>query len=327
MSGFFGRLARRATGGQPPQLAGPLTQLAVRAPQRYERAAAAARYGPGARAVPAPEPILDTLLDAARSALPAGGPEPDTGRVAPRPPGSVPRTGRLAGAPRPRGAEPGRPTDGESARSNSGSEPYDGSAPVEAAVAPGPAHGRPVPVAVEETAAGPRPAGPPLVVPENVQAQAPERLPASPLDVGGIVAPQPVAQVTWPDVAELARRHILPELRARGLAGVHERIEVVGEPGAATLRDGPAGDAAAAGSSAVARRRGRSSSVTTVTVAGARVEAPLAATPGAGPVARRRASGGPAVPHGPAPGSAAPPVAPPVHVHIDRVVVAAASWR
>lgn len=320
MSGFFDRLARRAAGGQPAQLAGQPGQLAVRAPQRYERAAAPARHGPGARAVSAPEPVVDALLDVARSALPEGGSEPDTGRVAARPPGSAPRTEGPGEAPRPRGAEPRRTSDGESAPSHSGSETHERPAPVEAAVASRPAHGRPVTRAVEEAAAGPRPAEPHRVVPEGVPA--PERLPARPVDVGETVAPQPVAQVTWPDVAELARRHILPELRARGLAGVHERIEVVGaEPGAATSRDGSTTDAAAAGSTAVARRRGRSSPATTVTVAGARVEAPPAATPGAGPVARRRASGGPAAPHGPAPAPVTPPAAAPVQVHIDRVVV------
>ena len=318
MTGFFDRLARRAAGAQPTQLAGQPTQLAVRAPQRYERAAAPARRGLGARAVPAPEPITDALLDVARSALPEVGSEPDTGRAAPRPTRSMPRIERPGEAPRPRGAEPRRPADGEPAPSRSGSEAHERPAPVEAAIAPSPARGRPVARAVEETAVGPRPAEAPLIVPDGVPAQALELLPTRLFDAGDIVAPQPVAQVTLPDVADLVRRHVLPELRARGLAGVHERIEVVGEePGASTSRDDSAGDAAAAGLTAVARRRGRSYAATTVTVAGARVEPPLAATPGAGPVARRRASGGPAAP----PGPASAPVAPPVQVHIDRVVV------
>ena len=121
------------------------------------------------------------------------------------------------------------------------------------------------------------------------------------------VAEVPVVEVPaveLPDVGDLVRRHVLPALVARGLAGPHETVEVVT-------------DATAAGPAAAPAWRGS----TTLTVTPARYST-VGGQTGQGPVRHRGRPASMAASPSP-PAVTGQPEPPQVHVHIDRVEVAA----
>ena len=198
------------------------------------------------------------------------------------------------------------------------------------AIGPQPGDGdgpRPADIAVhEERPSGPlagaglrsrderlRTAPSPRVAPEPA---VPERFPATRGPRPGPASEaSALPTVEVPDVGDLVRRHVLPELIARGLTGPHETVDVVTDA-----------EAARRGSSDGSRRLSAAGSrgQTSLTVSAARYSTtrPVAGDTAEG---RRRpwTPGAPATTTSPTPGPA--PVvapAPSVHVHIDRVVVA-----
>lgn len=307
MNGFFARMGERAA-GRPAALR--VRPRVFEAQRSAPLARADAVSGP---ADPADPPGLDvqTVLDVARDLLP----QPPGRTGAPRRPdqavhlaavGSLPTdtdAARTAQVPGP--AEQHRPTPAPAEPSGPDERRTPSAATAAAAAAPprrtgGASRRRPTSAAHDPTPV------PPDELAGRRGAPAPQ---ATPTFTDVTRPPVELPTVTAPDLGDLLRRHVLPELVARGLAGPHERVEVVTDTAApgrnaapSTARRARPGAAEAVALSATPPH------YTTITASG---------ESGPGRAATRRAS----TPHAdPSPGALT--AQPQVQVHIDRVVVA-----
>lgn len=307
MNGFFARMGDRAA-GRP-------AALRVRPPQVFQapRAAPPARADAvGGPAGPADPFGLDvrTVLDVAGDLLPR--PAGRTGaarrpdRVVRPPAAASPPTeapdARTAQAPGPAERHEPTPTPAEP----SGRDERKASSAATAAAAAAPPRGTGDASRRRPTSA----AHDPTPVPPDGRAgrrAAPEPQGAPTLtDVTR--RPVELPTVTAPDLGDLLRRHVLPELVARGLAGPREHVEVVTDTADAGREAVP---------STARRARPRAAAVvslsatppnyTTITASGA-----------SGP---RRAATRRAAPPATDPPPGAHSTQPQVQVHIDRVVV------
>ena len=300
MNGFFARMGERAAGRQAP--------LRVRAPQRFEPAL---RWGPprvtdsGGPAVDpwAPDLDVETVVDAVRAVLPEA-----TTVATPRDRHRDLRTAAAAGQDSSSGevADPvlRSPTSRQTLREETPQDrpPAPPLRPPAAVTGP---H-EPSPRVEDPLPAVPPPPAETRRIPSEEPRAAELSLPRR--ESSGAVGPPAVRvvevpAVEVPDVGDLVRRHVLPALVARGLAGPHETVEVVT-------------DATAGGPAGAPARRGS----TTLTVTPARYSTAGGQT-GQAPVRHRGRPASPAASPSP-PAMIGRPEPPQVHVHIDRVVVA-----
>lgn len=291
--------------------AGRPAPLRVRAPQRFEPAPRWAPPRTTDSGGPAVEPSaldIETVVDAARALL------PEAPAVAtPQDRHRDLRTAAAAGQDSPGGevvdpvlrSPTPRPTlREENTQDRSPASPLRPPAAVTEPRDPSPRVEASLPAVPPPPAEAPQT---PSEEPRAAEPSAPQR------ESSGLVGPPavrvvevPVVEVPaveLPDVGDLVRRHVLPALVARGLAGPHETVEVVT-------------DATAAGPAAAPAWRGS----TTLTVTPARYST-VGGQTGQGPVRHRGRPASMAASPSP-PAVTGQPEPPQVHVHIDRVVVA-----